>query len=299
MQEPIVSVIMITYNHEEFIEQAINSVLMQECNFLIELIIANDCSKDGTDNVVNEIINKHPKSGLIRYTKHNENLGMMPNFVWALNQSRGKYIALCEGDDYWIDPLKLQKQVDFLEVNPDFSLICHNAFKIIQDGVSTKEEIFNNSTKDYEISIDNILNQWVIPTASMLMRRKYVQELPYWFLKIYSGDFSLALILKYYGKVWFLNEKMSVYRQQFSGSSATAIFSKQGLFLLNQHIQLLNYYNEFTKNKYCKLVNKRILFLENEIKFYNLKQKGFRFAVLNMPFFTFKKLIKKIKNNNK
>ena len=126
-----------------------------------------------------------------------------------------------------------------------------------------------------------------------------MQELPYWFLKIYSGDFSLALILKYYGKVWFLNEKMSVYRQQFSGSSATAIFSKQGLFLLNQHIQLLNYYNEFTKNKYCKLVNKRILFLENEIKFYNLKQKGFRFAVLNMPFFTFKKLIKKIKNNNK
>ncbi|MDO9260985.1 MAG: glycosyltransferase, partial [Flavobacteriaceae bacterium] len=111
--KPTVSVCMITYNHENYIQQAIEGVLMQTCNFEVELIIANDCATDKTDEVIQEIIKNHPNSSWIKYTNHSQNKGMMPNFIWAMQQCKGKYIALCEGDDYWTDPLKLQKQVEF------------------------------------------------------------------------------------------------------------------------------------------------------------------------------------------
>lgn len=121
------SICMITYNHEKFIGEAIVGVLMQKTNFEYELIIANDCSPDKTDEIVNEYINTHPKGNRIRYFSHKQNLGMIPNFVFAMQQCQGKYIALCEGDDYWIDPYKLQKQVDFLEANADYGLVYGKA----------------------------------------------------------------------------------------------------------------------------------------------------------------------------
>ena len=104
LQSPKVSVCMITYGHEKFIEKAINGVLMQECNFEIELILANDCSPDSTNEKVKHCIDSHPRGHWIKNTMHPKNLGMMPNFIWALQECNGKYIALCEGDDYWTDP---------------------------------------------------------------------------------------------------------------------------------------------------------------------------------------------------
>ncbi len=127
MNTKIVSVVMITYGHNQFIHQAIEGVLMQKCDFEIELIIANDCSPDNTDKVVEGILQRHPNANWINYTKHSENKGMMSNFIWALQQAQSKYIALCDGDDYWTDPLKLQKQVDFLEGNSHVSSVCTNA----------------------------------------------------------------------------------------------------------------------------------------------------------------------------
>ena len=111
---------MVTYNHEKFISEAIEGVLIQQTNFSFELIIANDASTDGSDKIINEFIANHPKGNLIKYFKHEKNVGMMQNFTFALGHCKGKYIALCEGDDYWTDPLKLQKQVDFLEANEDY-----------------------------------------------------------------------------------------------------------------------------------------------------------------------------------
>ena len=113
----MVSVVMITYGHENYIEQAIKGVLMQECDFQYELIIANDCSPDNTDRIVQKIIDNTNNADRIKYVRHTVNKGMTANFLWTLQQASGKYIAICEGDDYWTDPLKLQKQVDLLEVN--------------------------------------------------------------------------------------------------------------------------------------------------------------------------------------
>ena len=121
----IVSVLMITYNHENFIREAIDGVLMQKTTFPIELIIGEDCSTDSTRKIVVEYAEKYPD--LIRPLLPGSNLGMMKNFNKTMEAAKGKYIAICEGDDYWTDPLKLQKQVDILEANENIVAVATNA----------------------------------------------------------------------------------------------------------------------------------------------------------------------------
>ena len=131
----VVSVLMTTYGHAEFIEEAINGVLMQECDFEVELIIADDNSPDDTEDIVDNFINTHPKKNWVKYTKHKINKGMVPNLIWALQEVEGNYIAICEGDDYWTDPLKLQKQIDFLEKNPGFVIAYGDIQPFDQNGI--------------------------------------------------------------------------------------------------------------------------------------------------------------------
>ncbi len=122
---PMVSVLMITYNHESYIAQAIEGVLMQKTDFAIEIVIGEDCSTDRTREIVLDYQKKYPE--LIRVIISDNNVGMMNNSKRTMAACRGKYIALCEGDDYWTDPLKLQKQVDFLESNPDYVMVHTDA----------------------------------------------------------------------------------------------------------------------------------------------------------------------------
>jgi glycosyltransferase involved in cell wall biosynthesis len=171
----LVSVDMITYNHEPYIKQAIEGVLMQETNFEYELIIADDCSPDNTPIIINDIIKNHPKGHRIKYFRHKENLGMQANGLFALQQCTGKYIALCEGDDYWTDLLKLQKQVDFLETNTKFSL-CSHRYKIYDEVLKTWDvdygaKLFETYPKG--IIIDNKLNfeVWLTKTMTLMFRK--------------------------------------------------------------------------------------------------------------------------------
>ena len=106
---PLVSVTMVTYGQEKYIQKAIEGVFLQKTNFPVELIIANDCSPDNTDEIVKEIIKKSPPNIQVKYTKHEINKGMIPNFIWVYQQAQGKYIAICEGDDYWTDEKLAEK----------------------------------------------------------------------------------------------------------------------------------------------------------------------------------------------
>ena len=248
MHKPVVSIAMITYNHEEFIEQSINGVLMQECNFEIELLISNDNSPDNTDSVIKKILKNHPKANLIKYINRTENVGMMPNFISTLTQCTGKFIALCEGDDYWTDPLKLQKQFDFLESNYDYSMICHNA-KIIYEGIDKEPISFNKKKVECDININEIITQWAIPTASIFLRNEIINPLPTWFSEIYSGDFTIALLCANTGKIKFLPETMSIYRVNYSGTSASAVYKDQGIFVFKEHVKLMKYFNDYSKKK--------------------------------------------------
>lgn len=209
----MVSVCMITYKHEQFIAQAIEGVLMQKVNFEVELIIADDASPDSTESIVQQYITSHPTGHWIKYTRHSDNKGMMPNFVWALQQCKGKYIALCEGDDYWTDPLKLQKQVTFLEEHTEYSLCGHQASKMIDEKVT--EEIlgkFHKSTFTYDDVAGNNIR---IPTASIVFRNQLV--FPDWIYRVYGGDMALIFLNAQKGLLKILDFTGAVYRVHTGG----------------------------------------------------------------------------------
>ena len=132
--KPLVSICSITYNHAPYIRQCLDGMLMQQTDFTFEIIINDDCSTDGTTEIIREYAERYPE--IVKPVFHEENQyqkgvrGMFATFVFP--KAKGKYIALCEGDDYWIDPLKLQKQVDFLEANPNYSVCFHRCNSFYQ-----------------------------------------------------------------------------------------------------------------------------------------------------------------------
>jgi glycosyltransferase involved in cell wall biosynthesis len=200
---------MITYGHEKYIRQAIEGVLMQQCDFEVELIVANDCSPDATGQVVNDIIKSNPRGSWIKYSNHDKNVGMMPNFIFALQECEGKYIAMCEGDDYWTDPLKLQKQVDFLEANSDYA-VCFHKVNIWQDDIIKVDSMTAKvleTTTIYDLAKGNYMH-----TCSVVFRNNLFLELPGYFKDSPVGDYFLHLLNARYGAIKYLDEIMGVYR---------------------------------------------------------------------------------------
>ena len=208
---PLVSVIMITYGHEKYIQKAIEGVFLQKTNFPVELIIANDYSPDNTDELVKEIIKKSPPNIQVRYTKHEANKGMNLNFIWAYQQALGKYVAVCEGDDYWTDENKLQKQVDFLEQNPDYSVSCHNIFLLNGDTLSSESPYDKENTQE-TYTLNDLASRNLIPTLSVVFRYFDI-NFPDWYLSSPMGDYPLILWIAQKGKIKYFKEKMGVYRQ--------------------------------------------------------------------------------------
>lgn len=211
-----VSVVMITYKHEQFIKEAIEGVLMQKADFEIELVIANDNSPDGTESIVKNIIEEHPNGHWIKYTRHPENKGMMLNFIWALKEGRGKYIALCEGDDYWTDPLKLQKQANFMENNPDYIVCGHNAIKI-ENGKEVGIEIPLKHQKD--LTSAQLREGNFISTRTVLFRSYVLKYLPWEYKHVTNADTFLFRFLGLYGNYKYMGNqiKAAVYRQHAGG----------------------------------------------------------------------------------
>lgn len=209
MNKPIVSIVIITYGHEKYIEEAINGVLIQSCNFEIELIIANDCSPDKTDLIIKNIIKTNEKARkIIKYFKQDKNIGMIPNFIFAMKQCKGKYVALCDGDDYWTNPLKLQKQVDFLDLNTDYT-ICFHRVKVQKGDEILIDNL--NSDKEETYTIEDLAKGNFIHTPSVVFRNNIV-ELPDWYLESSVGDYVLWMLLSDYGKIKYLPNNMAVYR---------------------------------------------------------------------------------------
>lgn len=256
---PLVSVCMITYNHEKYIAQTIESVLMQKTSFPIELIIGEDCSTDNTRAICIEYQKKYPE--IIRLLLPETNVGMMENFIKVLRASIGKYIALCEGDDYWIDPYKLQKQVDFLENNGEFIACYHNA-RIIN--TQNKITLFNSLDENHFPSTEDIINKrWFIATASLVFRNSII-ELPGWMNTVVNGDYALELLLANKGKLYYMDDVMSVYRQH--ESSVSFELNKKKVFLYDKLIELYKNVFEIYPEKYNKTITERIIFFENEIR---------------------------------
>ncbi len=261
---PLVSISCITYNHEKYIRDAIEGFLMQKTIFPIEILIHDDASTDNTATIVREYEVKYPQ--LIKpiyqtenqYSKKDGTIGRIQR-----GRARGKYYATCEGDDYWTDPLKLQKQVDFLEGNSEYSMCFHNALVYETSGQRRNVFLFNNFTSDYTLSIEDIICSWAVSTASILCKREYI-DLPDWLARIYSGDYSLLLSLFVKGKIRYLDTISSVYRRNLDGNSVSVVVDTN--FVREQHILLLQSFNNGTNHIYNDVITNRIKYIKKEIK---------------------------------
>lgn len=248
-QIPIVSVVMITYNHEKFIEEAINGVLMQESAFEIELIIANDCSPDATDEIIQAVMKNNVDKVLIKYIKHDKNIGIIDNFIYALEQSTGKYIAICDGDDYWIDSQKLQKQVSFLETNSDFNLVGHYS-------KSTNNKDLGKFAKDTFEFKDIYQKNIRIPTASLVFRNNV--SFPRWMHEVYGGDRAIIFLNAQIGKLKVLPFFGSFYRIHKGGVEHNLKKDKFKVTIRNIKEEFIYY--SILKNEYDVLILKKRIY---------------------------------------
>lgn len=235
----LISVIMITYGHEKYIEEAINGVFKQKTDYDIELIIADDCSPDNTGEVVENLLSKAPVNIRVKYTRHNTNVGMINNFVWALKQAKGSYIAICEGDDYWTDPLKLQKQVLFLESHTDY-VLTFTRRDILKDSIlESSSSMYEKSTFD-----KNEIPHLKVPTLTVMFRN-LIDDIPSQMSEEII-DASLFLFLSQYGAFYYFDENTAVYRVHqggaWSGSSEIMKYTRSVNVRLAawKHLQNIN-----------------------------------------------------------
>lgn len=210
---PKVSVLMITYNHERFIKQAIESVLMQKADFEYELVIGEDCSTDGTREIVLWFQRRYPDR--IRLFLRERNLGPNENFILTLQACRGQYVASLEGDDYWTSPHKLQKQADFLDAHPDFST-CFHAIRRTSDEPNIQSRVYRGPRKNV-FTLEDIVVHNFISTPSVMFRNGLIGEIPDWFRSVGALDWPMNILNARHGKIGFINETMSVYREHGAG----------------------------------------------------------------------------------
>lgn len=211
---PMVSVFVMVYNHEKFLKECLDGILMQKCNFNFNIIVGEDCSIDNSRRILLEYQENFP--GKFVLLLHNQNIGANANQQRLLESCNGKYIAMCEGDDYWIDPLKLQKQVDFLDKNPDYAICFHKIIYQYENGIKP-------FIKDIEIPetteiLDIIYNNY-IPTLSVVFRNFHYY--PKWMSTAYPGDWPLHILNATRGKIRMMENEMGVYRVHFGGVHST------------------------------------------------------------------------------
>ena len=212
-----VSVCITTFNHEMFIEQALDSVLMQEVDFDYEVIIGEDDSSDNTRNIVKAYKEKYPNK-IRLFLNDRKNIIYIDgkptgrwNFLNNLQNSRGQYIALLDGDDFWTSKHKLQKQVDFMEDHTECAICFHNALLLDNDENVGKTMLPDNFKKIS--SLEDLLHGNFIPTCSTLFRNHLFSEFPEWYLKIRMGDWPLHILNAQFGKIGYINEVMGCYRK--------------------------------------------------------------------------------------
>ena len=219
-KEKLVSILVMAYNHETYIAECLDSILIQKTNFAFEIILGEDQSNDGTREVCQDYAKRYPEKIklFLRSRKDviyiNGNATGRYNFLENLKACRGKYIALCEGDDYWTDPLKLQKQVDFLEANSDYS-ICFHKVQIIKSNKLISDTIIEKryeNIKKFPATVIDLLKQGNFMHTASVVFRNNIRYFPMEFAYSPVGDYFLHIINAQYGYIKRLDEVMAVYR---------------------------------------------------------------------------------------
>jgi glycosyltransferase involved in cell wall biosynthesis len=246
-----VSICVIAYNHELFIAQAIESVLMQKADFIYEIIVGEDCSTDCTRRIVEDYRKKYPET--ITVITSDYNVGGSENFIRVLKACKGEYIAYLDGDDYWTDDKKLQKQVDFLDRDKMKRFIgCfHNVYSLHLDGSMNK----NNKYMSNHVKTQRGLLFGHIPHLSATMFRNNLNENTFHILKTHGAlDWLLHILNAEYGDYGYIDEAMSVYRININGAYTSLSLQKRGI----DNISWMEKINSILHYRYNKEYRKRI-----------------------------------------
>ena len=214
---PLVSICCTTYNHVNYIRQCLDGFVIQKTKLPIEILIHDDASTDGTQDIIREYEAKYPNIIKPIYQKENQySKGVKVSLVYNYSRAKGKYIALCEGDDYWTDPYKLQKQVDFLESHPDYVMCSHRFDQYYEDGHRLEKEK-DDTFQGVDYDLRNLIGgKWLTQTLTVMYRRSALD------LKQYERyGMSMDIILFYellkHGKGYCFPEAMGVYRYHNGG----------------------------------------------------------------------------------
>lgn len=285
-----VSVCMITYNQEELIGQAIESVLMQKVVFDYELVIGEDCSTDQTRSILKDYQAEFPEK--IRLLLNENNVGATRNFAMTLDACQGQYIALLEGDDYWTSPHKLQKQVDFLDSHPDYA-ICYHATQLVDRSGTPKVILpFPKFKKATSTLLDLIVDDSFMATCSTMFRARLFDYFPDAFFASRDGcDWCLNVLNAQHGPIGYIDEVMSVYR---SGSSEFAWTSKPMSFIMGEAIKLNEAFNTHFDFKYDHIFKAKLARYYYTMAMDYLRQEEFKEAYRAMSQSVKKQLVLKL-----
>lgn len=272
MSRPLVSVFMMTYNHEKYIAQALDSVLMQKCNFHYEIVIGEDCSTDNTRSILLSYKEKNPEK--IKLLLHEKNIGAANNQNEVFKNCTGKYVAMLEGDDYWTDPCKLQKQVDFLETNPEYVLTTHTVQVVNEKGqdLGRDRDLGYKTGGNRTFHLSEMLGGAGFHPNSWVFRSSAIKKLPWYVNYCVSGDDVLMVTILRNGKGYYFNDTMSHYRIHGGG-----IWSTQSL--IERAVNYIHFFS-FTRKEYPEYRKPY-----NRYIWFRIKEAGYQLSLKNMRTF--------------
>ena len=277
MEMPKVSICCITYNHEKYIRKALESFLMQKCDFSFEILIHDDASTDKTPDIIRSFARRYPDIIYpILQTENQFSQGITnPSGIFNFPRARGQYIALCEGDDYWLSPHKLQKQADFMDSHPNVSFCFHGAL-VQREGIFYRERAVRPYRGSRLLSPREVIDKKNgYPTASLFFRTESVRELPAYYRECPIGDIPLQLHLATFGSAWYMDEFYSVYR--IGAPSSWSVREKEGDYKRKQEIYyrqmktLYDSFNRATKGRYQKAAARALMRIRF-LTYVNLKE---------------------------
>lgn len=282
---PLVSVWVITFNQEAYLENTLNGILMQKVNFNYEIVIGEDCSTDNTKEICINFQKKYPEK--IKLILNEKNIGMISNFIQTAKACKGKYVAFCEGDDYWVDPLKLQTQVDFLEANPEYGMVCTDYGYLENENIINSFLRYRKNIKiDYDISFDHfILYPYTIRTLTVCLVKniydKFLKENDHYDINTSpSGDVPIWGYFAKFSKIRYMAISTGVYRHTPNTASRQSTLDKQYNFskcVIEIRKSMVAKYNSSHKAK--RKVEKE--FLMNELQFaYRKNEKSKAFKII-------------------
>lgn len=254
---PKVSIMLITYNHEKYIAQALESILMQETQYDIEINVIEDCSTDNTQQVVMRYVQLFPD--IVKPYFNKKNIGYkvtQKNFIRGFKTLKGDYFAILEGDDYWTSPHKLQKQVEFLEAHPDYVACAHNVIKMYEDGSKEPHRFLYWPGKPADNTIEDIiLMSSYFHTTTLTFRNVLHGNPPPQFISRWSCELFVTMVHAQFGKIRYFDEDMSIYRAH-GGGRFSNMKALEGWYF---NIGSLRRYNQWLRYRYVKTFARSII----------------------------------------